>query len=144
MVDTKKTDKSVLDGINIDELIETTKMEILPDYAKEILKPHDLFTSRKVIIDSLPTWKEIDTPKWKGTRRFMTILDNSRKYQVAIDSKSFLRSLVALDIKINDVKQKSDIDLSRLIGLEVGIKRIEFTNKDGLINEALNFYILLD
>lgn len=129
--------------IDIDELIETTNLNILPDYAKEIIPKDDFQTTRKVVIETLPKIKNIDTEKFTGKRRFMTISDNGILYSVAIDSISFYRSFIALDIKINKVKEKKDIDLSRLIGKTVGIKRIQFTNKDGLTNQCLNFFPLI-
>lgn len=140
--DKKKTDKSVLDDIDIDNVIKTANMDILPDYANEVIPKDDFKTIRKVIIETLPTFKEIDTKKFKGTRKFMQISDNNVIFQLAIDSKSLMRSLVALDVKMHVVKEKKELDLSRLIGKMVGIKRVEFTNKDGYINQCLNFFPL--
>lgn len=135
--------ENIPNNIDINELIETTKMNILPDYAKKVIPRDDFQTSRRVIIESLPKEKNIKSNKWSGKRTFMTISDNGILYSVAIDSISFYRSLIALDIKMNNVETKDDIDLSRLLGKMVGIKRIQFTNKDNLTNQCLNFFPLI-
>lgn len=137
----KPIKQSIDYDIDMDELIKTTNLNILPDYAKEVIIKDDFLTSRKVIIDSLPVWKDIKGKNWSGRRRIMTIIDNGKRYNAIIDSTSFMRSLIALDIKMNKVIDKYGIDLSRLIGKEVGIHRIQFTNKNGLLNQALNFFI---
>ena len=140
----EKEKSAITDNIDISELIETTNLNILENFANTIIPKDDFQTTRRIIIESLPKVKDIDTKKFKGTRRFMTISDNGILYSLPIDSISLYRSFIALDIKMNDVKEKSEIDLSRLIGRQVGIKRIEFTNKDGLVNQCLNFFPLVD
>lgn len=140
----EKENSAIPDNIDISELIETTNLNILENFANTIIPKDDFQTTRRIIIESLPKVKDIDTKKFKGTRRFMTISDNGILYSLPIDSISLYRSFIALDIKMNDVKEKSEIDLSRLIGRQVGIKRIEFTNKDGLVNQCLNFFPLVD
>lgn len=133
---------SMIDDIDLDELIETTQLEILPDFAKEVIIKDDFKTVRKVIIESLPVFKEIDSEKFKGTIRVMKIIDNGVIYSLKADSIALRRSLFALDITMNQVKDKKDIDISRLIGKTVAIKRIQFTNKAGQTNQALQFFPL--
>lgn len=139
---TNTSDKSILDNINLDELIKTTNLEILPNYTKDVILDNDLKTIRQVIIESLPEAKDIESEKFTGQRLFMKIKDNGILYNLSADSVSLRRSLIALDIQENNVQSKDEIDLSRLIGKMYNIKRVKFTSKNGLTNTALNFFLI--
>ena len=127
--------------IDIDELIETTKLEILPKY--ETIKPKDTTTERIVKIVSLPKAKFIEK-KADGSLLnkdllFMTISDNSIVYSLSAESIALRRSLIALAMKLCNAEVKADIDMSVLIDKYAIIKRVEFTAK-GFTQSPIQFF----
>jgi len=140
----KKTEiKTFLDDIDLDELVDTTWMDILPKY--DLIPKDDLLTSRKVKILVLPKQKYIEKTKdgkvidkelW-----FMAISDNDVKYSLNADSIALRRSIGSIAIKLSKAKVKSEIDLSKVLNVLVGIKRREFTAK-GFKQAPLQFFLL--
>lgn len=116
-----------LDDHDLDEIIETSKLDILPKY--ELIKKGDLITSRKIMIIGLPETKIIEKDGETLKLTFITIKDNDIKYSLPFNSKALQRSLVSLAIKESKAKTKKDIDFSKVLGKLIGIKREEFTAK---------------
>jgi len=147
MVDDKKTNKTIktndsnswLDQHDLNELIETSNLDILPKY--EIIKEDDLITSRRVIIDSLP--KHVSTIKNNTNLEleYVNIIDSEIKYSLPFNSKALQRSFIILAIKESNAKEPKDIDFSKLIGKMYGLKREQFTAK-GYTQSPLKFYRL--
>ena len=148
MVDDKKTDKTIktndsndswLDQHDLNELIETSNLDILPKY--EIIKENDLITSRKVIIDSLP--KHVSTVKNNTNLEleYVNIMDSEIRYSLPFNSKALQRSFIILAIKESNAKKPNEIDFSKLIGKMYGLKREQFTTK-GFTQSPLKFFRL--
>lgn len=130
----EKSNETFFDDIDLNELIETTKLEILPKY--DIIKEDDLTTSRKVIIESLPIKKFIE--KIGKELWFMEISDNGIRYSLPCNSIALRRSLIALAIDKN-TNDKTEIDFSKILGKSAFIKREQFTAK-GFTQAPLKFY----
>lgn len=133
---------SIIDDIDLNELIKTTNLNIIEKY--NLIPTDDLTTARRVVIKSLP--KPVFVKKIKNTEfnkylLFMTISDNGKLYSINVDAISTRRSLIACAIKTSNIANKDDIDLSVLIDKMVGIKRTSFKDSYG-IHTPLNFYIL--
>jgi len=133
------TNETWLDSHDLNELIETTKLEILPKY--DLIQEDDLLTSRKVIIESLPESKEIVKNGKTLNLTFITIRDNDIKYSLPFNSKALQRSLIQIAIKESKAIKQTDIDLSKVIGKFVGLKREQFEAK-GFIQQPYKFYSL--
>ena len=127
-----------LDNHDLDELIETTNMKILPKY--EIIVENDLITSRKVIINSLP--KKVFVEKANQDLEYMTIIDSGIKYSLPFNSKALQRSLISLAIKESKAKTRETIDMSKVLGKMYIIKRKQFTSKSGFTTAPLSFFPL--
>lgn len=143
MVKQNETEKAnLLDNIDLVELIETTNLDILPNFQKSVIVESDLTTIRRVIINSLPTSKFIK--KVGKELLFMTIIYNGIKYSLSADSIALRRSLYSLAIKECNAKTKDDIDLSSILGKKFVIKRREFTSKSGFTASPLQFFSLIE
>lgn len=131
-----KQEKSWIDGHNLDELLSTTNLDILPDFSKEVIREGNLTTSRKVIIETLPERKEI-SDKQGNTKKadYITISDNGIIYQCPC-GKACQRSLISLAIKLKQkelkrkLKDKSEIDLSIILGKVAIARRRVFKTDD--------------
>ena len=138
---TDKTDKkdktSWLDTHDLNEIINTTNLDILPKY--EIISENDLITTRKVIIDSLPIRKFIE--KANKDLDYITIIDNGIKYSLPFNSIALQRSYIALAIKESKATKQSEIDFSMILGKTYGLKREKFT-AHGFEQAPLKFYSL--
>jgi len=128
---------SLYDDIDLDEIVETTNLNILPKY--EQIGKDDLTTIRKIIILSLP--KPVYIEKVKKQLRFMMISENGVKFSLPADSIALRRSLISLAIKESKAKSKDDIDMSKVIGKMYGIKREQFTAK-GFTQSPFKFFEL--
>lgn len=142
MVDKKDSNQTIswLDSHDLDEVIKTSDMRILPKYNGIMEK--DLLTTRRVIIESLPVDKHIKTKDGKELDlTFITISDNDVMYSLPFNSKALQRSLLTLAIRESNASNKSEIDLSKVIGKMVGLKREQFKAK-GFDAESYKFYSL--
>jgi len=143
MVDDKKTDKSVesnwLDEHNLNELIDTTNLNILPKY--DMIPKDDLITTRKVVIVSLPKAVSVEKDGTMLNLQFITISDNGITFSLPFNSKALQRSLISLAIKESKAIHKKDIDFSKILGKMYGLKREQFTTK-GYTQSPLKFYRL--
>ena len=131
--------ESWLDSHNLDEIIDTTNLDILPKY--DIIQENDLITIRKVVIAGIP--KRVDVVK-EGTNLtldFLSITDSGVKYSLPFNSKALQRSYIALAIKECKATNKSEIDFSKIIGKMYGLKREQFTAK-GFTQAPLKFFRL--
>ena len=128
-----------LNSHDLNELIETTKLEILPKY--DLIKPDDLITSRKVKILSLPVSKYIEKDGKKLNLTFITISDNDIAYSLPFNSIALQRSLLSLAIEKSKADIKENIDLSVVLNVLIGIKREQFTAK-GFTQSPYKFYNL--
>jgi len=128
---------SLYDDIDLDEIVETTNLNILPKY--EQIAKDDLTTIRKIVILSLP--KPVYIEKVKKQLRFMMISENGVKFSLPADSIALRRSLISLAIKESKAKSKDDIDMSKVIGKMYGIKREQFTAK-GFTQSPFKFFEL--
>jgi len=128
--------------IDIDELIKTSKLEILPKY--ETIQPKDLTTERLIKIVSLPKAKYIEK-KADGSildknLLFMVISDNGIDYSLSAESIALRRSLIVLAMKLCNAETKDDIDMSILIDKFAIIKRVQFKAK-GFVQQPIQFFI---
>lgn len=142
--DTKEANKndnsnetSVFDDINLDELINTTNLNISDKY--DMIDADDLKTIRKVKIVELPVRKNVK--KFNKDLLFMKISDNDKVFSIGADSISLRRSLLACAIKLCNAETKEQIDLSVLIGKLVNIQRTEFKDSYGK-HTPYNFSII--
>ena len=144
-MDDKKAEKSIkenpnwLSQHNLNEIMETSKLDILPKY--DIITENDLITSRKVVILSLPESKEIKKDDKVLNLTFITISDNDIAYSLPFNSIALQRSFITLAIQMSKAKSQKDIDFSKVLGKFVGIKREQFTAK-GFTQSPLKFYNL--
>lgn len=136
--DASKTESNaLLDDIDLDELIETTNLDILPKY--EAIDKDDLTTIRKVVIHSLPKFSYVE--KVGKDLRFMVISENGVKFSLPADSIALRRSLISLAIKECKATTKEAIDMSKVIGKMYGIKRERFEAK-GFTQAPYKFFNL--
>ena len=133
----KNTETSWLDTHDLNEVINTTNLEILPKY--DIIAKDDLITTRKVVIDSLPIRKFIE--KANKDLDYITIVDNGIKYSLPFNSIALQRSYIALAIKESNATKQSEIDFSKILGKTYGLKREKFT-AHGYEQAPLKFYSL--
>ena len=137
-----KTDKNVeatswLDTHDLNEVINTTNLDILPKY--DIIIENDLITTRKVIIDSLPIRKFIE--KANKDLDYITIIDNGIKYSLPFNSVALQRSFISLAIKESKATKQEEIDFSKILGKMYGLKREQFTAQ-GFTQSPLKFFSL--
>jgi len=147
MVDDKKTvktDDSWLDEHNLNEIVDTTNLNILPKY--DAIPENDLITTRKVIIESLPIDKHVvKKDKTELDLTFITISDNGIKFSLPFNSKALQRSLISLAIKESKAMNKKDIDFSKILGKMYGLKREQFSvERNGIVftQSPLKFFML--
>ena len=128
-----------LDEHNLDEIVETTNLDILPKY--DIIPKDDLITIRKVVISGIP--KRVDVVKDGSNLSldFLSITDSGVKYSLPFNSKALQRSYISLAIKECKAKDKTEIDFSKIIGKMYGLKREQFTAK-GFTQAPLKFFRL--
>lgn len=139
--ETKETKqaKNWLDFHDLKEIYETTMLKILPKY--EMIKKDDLTTMRKIKILSLPIDKIVEKDNETLDLTFINISDNDVSYSLPFNSKALQRSLISLAINVCNAKSISEIDLSKVIGKIIGIKRERFTAK-GFTQSPLKFFLL--
>jgi len=137
--ETNDFDDSWLDKHDLDEIIKTTNLNILPKY--EIIQENDLLTTRKVIIDGIP--KRVDVIKDNTNLKllYLTIIDSGVHYSLPLNSIALQRSYIALAIKECKATSKEQIDFSKIIGKMYGLKRETFTSK-GYTQSPLKFFRL--
>ena len=142
MVDKKtenvKTD-SWIDTHDLNEVIETTNLDILPKY--DLIKESDLITVRKVVIMSLPKNVEVVKKGKMLSLHFITISDNGINYSLPFNSIALQRSFLSIAIKESKAKSKTEIDLSKVLGKMLGLKREQF-EAHGFIQAPLKFFLL--
>lgn len=126
--ETTKTPKTWLDEHDLDEIINTTHMEIIDTY--NIIEKDDLLHSRKVIIETLPEIKVVEKGEHQGLElTTMNITDQGKLYQLLLNAKSTQRSIIRMAILESEkqlnrkIKDKSEIDMSLIIGKLYLLKR---------------------
>ena len=137
VIETIKEINPLFKDIDLAELLETTNMDILPKY--NLISENDLTTIRKVKIEKLPYTKYIEKVEKELT--FMIISDNGIKYSLSCDSIALRRSILSCAIKITKAKDIESIDLSKIVGILLGIKREKFTAK-GFTQSPFKFFVL--
>lgn len=136
--ETKET-KNWLDSHDLQEIYNTTMLKILPKY--DLIQEKDLTTMRKIQILSLPIDKIIEKDNETLDLTFINISDNDVSYSLPFNSKALQRSLIALAINVCNAKSIKEIDLSKIIGKTIGIKREQFVSH-GFTQSPLKFFLL--
>jgi len=134
-----KTAISWIDTINLDELIETTNLNIIPKF--DLIAKGDLITTVKAKILSIPKEKELT--KKDGEKLTIPIMEvevQGIKYQLFCSSIALQRSIISLAIKECNADTRDKIDLSKIIGKTYNLKRDEFTAK-GFTQAPLKFFM---
>lgn len=134
--ETENTSKNWLDEHNIDEILETEKLDIKDEFS---IPENDFTTVRKIKICSMPYIKKGIKTKTHGIidAYFVDIKENGIDKVLWYESKVLQRSFIATAIKLCNAKTKSELDLSVMLGKMVNIRRISFTDKFGKNNQAL-------
>jgi len=125
-------------GIDTNEILETSKLEILPSFNKLVIKEKDFNTVKHVVIAKLPYAKYIE--KVGRELLFMEVICDGIRYSLPADSIALRRSLISLAIKECEAKEPSEIDINAIVGKTYAIKRREFTSKSGFISSPLQFF----
>lgn len=123
----KKQKKSWLGNHDLDEVIETTNLDILPKF--DLINDGDLETTKHIKLLGLPFSKEIEKDGKELTLTFLEISHKGIKYSLPFNSKALQRSFLSIAIKECSAENPSEIDLSIMLGKKVGIKREQFKAK---------------
>ena len=142
--DKKETKKTIeplnwLDAHDLNEVFETTQLDILPKY--DIIKTDDLTTIRKIKITSLPISKHLEVKGKELDLTFITISDNEMRYSLPFNSIALQRSFIGVAIKLSKAKSVAEIDFSKVLNKIIGIKREQFEAK-GFTQAPFKFFLL--
>lgn len=135
---TVETDESIFSDIDLTEIVKTTNLDIKPKY--DLIPKGDLLTIRNVSIVSLPKYKLVIVDGAEMNLMFMELNDNGIIYSLPCSSVALRRSIVAIAIRLCGAKTQAEIDISKVIGTQLCIKREQFTAK-GFTQSPLKFFL---